>query len=69
MDPQIRRWILGSAAESAADCHSAVDPSFGGGFGGGFVHSAVDSAVDFAFGGGSGNPLPKFGGEDPLGKM
>ena len=43
-----------------------MDPSFGGGFGGGFVNSAVNSAVDFAFGGGSGNPLPKFGGEGPL---
>ena len=67
MDPQIRRRILGSAAESAAVHHSAVDPSFGDGFGGGFVNSAVDSAVDVAFGGGSGNPLPKFGGEGPLG--
>ena len=28
---------------------------------------AVDLAVDMPFSGGSKNPLPKFGGEDPLG--
>ena len=36
-------------------------------FGGGSVHLAVDLAVDIPFSGGSKNPLPKFGGEDPLG--
>ena len=69
------RWIARSAAKSAAKGNLAVDPSFwrwiapfGGGFGGGFLPLTVDLAVDFPFGGGSKNPLPKVGGEGPLGK-